>query len=92
MSSLVLGVLCCLPLLLAALVAVLSLDALGWRWVMGLGFGAVILVPVLAVALPPSIEQLGECPLELPVGRVLEKNRPCGCKPLVDRNVRLVSH
>ena len=47
-----------LGIMLAALVAVLSLDALGWRWVMGLGFGAVILVPVLAVALPPSIEQL----------------------------------
>ncbi|WP_336670220.1 MFS transporter [Tsukamurella sp. USMM236] len=47
-----------LGIMLAALVAVLSLDALGWRWVMGLGFGAVILVPILAVALPQSIEQL----------------------------------
>lgn len=47
-----------LGIMLAALVAVLTLDILGWRWVMGMGFGAVILVPVLAVALPPSIEQL----------------------------------
>ncbi|MGZ9826224.1 MFS transporter [Tsukamurella ocularis] len=47
-----------LGIMLAALVAVLALDALGWRWVMGLGFGAIILVPVLAAALPPSMEQL----------------------------------
>lgn len=49
-----------LGIMSAALVSVLLLDDLGWRWVMGLGSGAVILVPILAVALPPSAEQHAE--------------------------------
>ncbi|MFC6258643.1 MFS transporter, partial [Kocuria oceani] len=47
-----------LGILVAALVALLLLPTLGWRWVVGAGFLPVLLLPVLARLVPESLEYL----------------------------------
>ncbi|WP_367402518.1 MFS transporter [Kocuria marina] len=47
-----------LGILVAALVALAMLPTLGWRWVIGMGFVPVLLIPVLAWVLPESLEYL----------------------------------
>ncbi|WP_423126219.1 MFS transporter [Kocuria palustris] len=47
-----------LGILVAALVALAMLPTLGWRWVIGMGFVPVLLIPVLVWALPESMEFL----------------------------------
>jgi AAHS family benzoate transporter-like MFS transporter len=45
-------------ILVAALVAILLLPTLGWRWVIAVGFLPVVLIPILARILPESLEYL----------------------------------
>ncbi|MGX5357151.1 MFS transporter [Kocuria sp. KH4] len=47
-----------LGILVAALLALLLLPTLGWRWVVGAGFVPVLLLPVLARLVPESLEYL----------------------------------
>jgi MFS transporter, AAHS family, benzoate transport protein len=47
-----------LGILTAALVAMALLPTLGWRWVVGVGFIPVLLIPLLAWMLPESLEFL----------------------------------
>ncbi|GGG47327.1 MFS transporter [Kocuria dechangensis] len=47
-----------LGILTAALVAMALLPTLGWRWVIGVGFIPVLLLPLLAWILPESLEYL----------------------------------
>lgn len=47
-----------LGILAAALVAMALLPTLGWRWVVGVGFLPVLLIPLLAWMLPESLEFL----------------------------------
>lgn len=47
-----------LGILAAALVAIALLPALGWRWVVGIGFLPVVLLPLVAKLVPESIEYL----------------------------------
>ena len=47
-----------LGILVAALVAMALLPTLGWRWVIGLGFAPIVLIPLLAWILPESLEYL----------------------------------
>jgi AAHS family benzoate transporter-like MFS transporter len=47
-----------LGILVAALVALALLPTLGWRWVIGMGFVPILLIPVLAWVLPESLEYL----------------------------------
>ncbi|OYN96406.1 MFS transporter [Enemella evansiae] len=47
-----------LGIVAAALVALLVLDSHGWRWVIGIGSVPVLLIPILALMLPESMEYL----------------------------------
>lgn len=47
-----------LGILVSALVAMALLPTLGWRWVIGLGFAPILLLPLLAWMLPESLEYL----------------------------------
>jgi AAHS family benzoate transporter-like MFS transporter len=47
-----------LGILVAALVALALLPTLGWRWVIGMGFVPILLIPLLAWILPESLEYL----------------------------------
>lgn len=47
-----------LGILVSALVAMALLPTLGWRWVIGMGFVPVLLIPLLAWILPESLEYL----------------------------------
>ncbi len=47
-----------LGILAAALVAIVLLPTLGWRWVVGVGFLPVVLLPLVARLLPESLEYL----------------------------------
>ncbi|MFI7579520.1 MFS transporter [Kocuria sp. M1N1S27] len=47
-----------LGILAAALVAIALLPTLGWRWVVGVGFLPVVLLPLIAKLVPESLEYL----------------------------------
>lgn len=70
-----------LGILVAALVAMVLLPTLGWRWVIGMGFAPVILLPFLAWILPESLEYL------MSKGRKVEAEkvaRKLGVTPFVE--------
>jgi AAHS family benzoate transporter-like MFS transporter len=72
-----------LGILTAALVAMALLPTLGWRWVIGVGFIPVLLLPLLAWILPESLEYL------MSKGRRSEAEqlaRKLGVTPFVDHD------
>jgi AAHS family benzoate transporter-like MFS transporter len=72
-----------LGILTAALVAMALLPTLGWRWVIGVGFIPVLLLPLLAWILPESLEYL------MSKGRRSEAEqlaRKLGVTPFVDHH------
>lgn len=72
-----------LGILTAALVAMALLPTLGWRWVIGVGFIPVLLLPLLAWILPESLEYL------MSKGRRNEAEqlaRKLGVTPFVDND------
>ncbi|MEX5303068.1 MFS transporter [Kocuria sabuli] len=72
-----------LGILAAALVAMALLPTLGWRWVVGVGFIPVLLLPLLAWMLPESLEYL------MSKGRRAEAEklaRKLGVTPFVDHD------
>lgn len=70
-------------ILAAALVALALLPTLGWRWVVGVGFIPILLIPILAWILPESLEFL------MSKGRRAEAQRlagKLGVTPFVDNH------
>lgn len=68
-------------ILAAALVALALLPTLGWRWVVGVGFIPILLIPILAWMLPESLEFLMSKGRREEAKRLAEK---LGVKPFLD--------
>lgn len=70
-------------ILAAALVALALLPTLGWRWVVGVGFIPILLIPLLAWMLPESLEFLMSKGRREQAQRLAQK---LGVKPFVDND------